>query len=595
MLNRDNQARWPSLEYLEPRRLLASVNLLAAFGSTGDALSGPTCTLLADSAGNFYGTAGSGGSDSLGGIFELAAGSSTLTTLASFNINNGDTPDGGLVADSSGNLYGVAVSGGSNGAGDIFELVKGQSTITDLANFNNTNGANPEAGLIMDSSGNLFGVASGGGASSQGTVFELQNGTHSITVIATFSGEHGGNEPDGQLFMESSGNLYGTTADGGANGDGTVFEVAKYSGTATILASFNGTDGTAPQGGVIMDSVGDLFGAATGGGANRDGAIYELPANSSSITLLASFNGSDGSSPYFGSLLMDAAGDLFGTTHGGGGFGDGGVFELAAGATTITLLGPFEGFNGSTPDGGLIVDSAGNLYGTVGSGASADNGGVFEVTGSRYVTQVIGTLSNGVLTVNGTNDDDIITLTSDGTNVTATLNGTASQPFPLSSTTSITVNGLAGNDLITIEPSMPSTLGVSVQGGPGDDTITGGPGNDILGGGAGNDSISGGPGDDSIKGGAGDDTLAGGKGNDTLFGSLGNDVLRGGLGDDSLNGGAGTNQMYGGQGNNTFYAVNGTADQIFAGAATNDFLIYRASDSPIVESGAIPPGNTTLI
>jgi len=200
------------------------------------------------------------------------------------------------------------------------------------------------------------------------------------------------------------------------------------------------------------------------------------------------------------------------------------------------------------------------------------------------------TLTNGALTVMGTAGNDTISLTTSGSTLTATLNGVALN-FPLASVTSIDVEGEAGDDLITLGDGI---IGSSVQGGPGDDTIMGGPGNDTIGGGAGNDSLSGGPGDDSIKGGAGDDLLAGGKGNDTLLGGLGNDTLRGALGDDSLNGGAGTNQLYGGQGNNVFYCVNGTDDQIFVGAATNDSLIYSPSDNYIIESGTIPPGNITL-
>jgi Ca2+-binding RTX toxin-like protein len=202
------------------------------------------------------------------------------------------------------------------------------------------------------------------------------------------------------------------------------------------------------------------------------------------------------------------------------------------------------------------------------------------------------TLSGGALLVQGTSGDDIITVQTDGNgNLTATLNGVTSRSFALASITSIDVEAGAGNDLVTIDSSMPASLGVSVQGGAGDDTIMGGPGNDTLCGGQGNDSISGGPGDDSIKGGGGDDLLAGGKGNDTLLGGVGNDTLRGALGDDSLNGGAGTNQLYGGQGDNIFDAVNGTADQIFAGAAANDSVLYGSSDNYVIESGAIPPGN----
>ena len=200
------------------------------------------------------------------------------------------------------------------------------------------------------------------------------------------------------------------------------------------------------------------------------------------------------------------------------------------------------------------------------------------------------TLTNGALLVNGTPAADTITLTTSGASLIATLNGVSSSPILLASIASIDVEAGAGNDYVSLGAGVP---GSSVQGGAGDDTIMGGPGNDTLGGGAGNDSISGGPGDDSIKGGMGDDVLAGGKGNDTIFGSLGNDTLRGGLGDDSLNGGAGTNQLYGGQGNNIFYAVNGTADEIFAGAATNDSVIYGPNDHYIIETGIIRSGNKT--
>jgi Ca2+-binding RTX toxin-like protein len=227
---------------------------------------------------------------------------------------------------------------------------------------------------------------------------------------------------------------------------------------------------------------------------------------------------------------------------------------------------------------------------------TATDGTLTSAVSSQFtIPQPFATLNNGNLLVEGTSGDDVITLQADGNgNVTATLNGVTSQSFSLLQITSFDVEAGAGNDSVTIESSMPSTLGVSVQGGPGDDTIMGGPGNDTLGGGAGNDSIAGGPGDDSIKGGQGDDVLAGGKGNDTLFGSLGNDTMRGGLGDDSLNGGAGTNQYYGGQGNNIFYAVNGTNDELFAGAATNDSIIYGTNDNYVIESGSVPPGNISL-
>jgi cyclophilin family peptidyl-prolyl cis-trans isomerase len=206
--------------------------------------------------------------------------------------------------------------------------------------------------------------------------------------------------------------------------------------------------------------------------------------------------------------------------------------------------------------------------------------------------QLPATISNHVLTVNGSSGPDTIVVDVAANTFMTDLNGNI-QSLSATGVTSVIINGGDGNDAITLGPGM--VAGASVQGGPGDDSITGGPGNDTLGGGQGNDSIQGGPGDDSAKGGAGDDTLLGGKGNDTLFGGPGNDLMHGGLGDDYLNGGAGTDYMSGGAGNNTFYAVNGTADQIFAGTATNDSLFYSTSDNPVIESGSIPAGNKTLV
>ncbi len=603
------------IEPLESRFLLSiTLTTLANFNMTNG--SGPESALFLDSSGNLYGTAAVGGSHNDGTLFELSGpGYGTFTTLAAFQHTTGGDVEAGLYSDGQGDFFGTAYVGGTSllTYGTVWEWSPSDGqTPQVLDNLNQNNGQGPQAALISDGDGNLYGTTQLGGDSGDGTVFELQGPTFTnLITLFSFNGADG-NGPQAGLYADSSGDLFGATRGGGLNApgpdsDGTIFELSGPNhGTFTTLAVFNGTDGQYPDGTLIADSSGNLYGTTSQGGNLNDnsgsgyGTVFELAGPSyATITTLAEFNGANGSQPE-GSLLMDAAGNLYGTAPFGGaalqnsGAGDGCVYELSAGSHTLNILYNFNRADGQAPYGSLIADSSGNLYGTTFDGGTGGDGTVFELSNTGFVPP-IGTLTNGALTINGTNGDDTITLTSDGTNVIATLNGTASQPFPVSGITSITVNGLAGNDNITIESSMPATLGVSVQGGPGDDTITGGPGNDTLGGGAGNDSIAGGPGDDSIKGGQGDDTLAGGKGNDTLFGSLGNDILRGGLGDDSLNGGAGTNQMYGGQGNNTFYAVNGTADQIFAGAATNDVLYYATADNPVIESGVIVPGNRILV
>ncbi len=343
----------------------------------------PEAGLIMDSSGNLYGTAINGGVDGDGTVFELARGNGALTALASFNYANGADPQAALLMDSSGNLYGTTESGGADSQGTVFELAQGSSTITALASFNGSNGANPQAGLIMDSSGNLYGTTAFGGGSSDGTVFELAKGSSTITTLASFNGSDG-EVPNG-VIMNSSGNLYGTAQGGGANSDGTVFELAKGSSTITTLASFNGTNGDNPLGGLIMNSSGNLYGTAEYGGADDRGAVFELASGSSTITTLASVNGSTNGANPQGALIMDTSGNLYGTTVGGGANGSGTVFELAKGSKTITALTSFTFSTGESPLAGLIMDNSGNFYGTAWAGGEAfedsseGDGTVFEL------------------------------------------------------------------------------------------------------------------------------------------------------------------------------------------------------------------------
>ncbi len=292
----------------------------------------------------------------------MAQGSGKITTLASFNGTASRQPSGGLIMDSSGNLYGTTETGGASNDGTVFELAQASGTATTLASFNGTDGETPLAGLIMDSSGNLYGTAEVGGKSDDGTVFELAKASGTITTLASFNGTDGAN-PYAALVMDSSGNLYGTASAGGASTDGTVFELAKGSGTITTLASFNGTDGQGPSGGVIMDESGNLYGTTESGGASSDGTVFELAHGSGTITTLASFNGTVGEFPRAG-LTMDTSGNLYGATTWGGASNDGTVFELAKGSGAITTLASFNGDNGEEASYSLIMDGSGNLYGT---------------------------------------------------------------------------------------------------------------------------------------------------------------------------------------------------------------------------------------
>ena len=362
-----------------------SISTLASFSGAngGSSLAG----LIMDSSGNLYGTTFSGGASNYGTVFEVAKGSGNVTTLATFNGSNGIQPAGELLLDGSGNLYGTT-EGGNDNDGTVFELVKGSGTITTLASFNFTNGADPIAGLIMDSSGNLYGTTSEGGAYGtpygDGTVFELVKGSSTITTLASFNASNASGAqlgPGCDLIADSSGNLYGTTAEGGTADYGTVFEVVKGSGTITTLASFSGGNGDDPQAGLIMDGSGNLYGTANVGGAENNGTVFEVVKGSGTITTLASFYNSNGRCPA-AALIMDSSGNLYGTTEVGGTSNDGTVFEMVAGSGLITTLASFSGSGGEDPYDRLMMDGSGNLYGTTADGGASGDGTVFELPGA---------------------------------------------------------------------------------------------------------------------------------------------------------------------------------------------------------------------
>jgi uncharacterized repeat protein (TIGR03803 family) len=259
------------------------------------------------------------------------------TTLVSFTGADGSQPLGSLIADAAGNLFGTTSGGGAHDQGTVFEIARtkggyaGAPTI--LVSFNDADGYFPTSSLIADADGDLFGVTVAGSADNDGTVFEIvktMNGyADAPTTLATFTGADGAN-PYGALIADAAGDLFGTTSVGGDDNAGTVFEIAKtrhgYAGAPTTLVSFTGADGQSPFAGLIADAAGDLFGTTEGGDP-----VFEIAKTrhgyAGAPTTLVTFTGADGNAPD-ASLIADAAGDLFSTTAGGGAHGDGTVFEI---------------------------------------------------------------------------------------------------------------------------------------------------------------------------------------------------------------------------------------------------------------------------
>ncbi len=370
--------------------------VMHSFGNGNDGQN-PVANLISDSAGNLYGTTSVGGMYAKGTVFEVSPNGAE-TILHSFgNGNDGQMPFGNLVFDSSGNLYGTTSAGGANGMGTVFELSpNGAETV--LYSFGSGgDGQNPYAGLIFDTSGNLYGTTLNGGTYGGGTAFELSPngaGGWTETVLYSFGNGNDGRNPYAGLIFDSAGNLYGTTSAGGTSGKGTAFELSPNAASngccrEILVYTFGtGTDGASPYAGLVFDTSGNLYGTTANGGTYSGGTAFELsPSGGGGFTetgLYSFGNGTDGANPYAG-LVLDSSGNLYGTTKNGGLYAGGTVFELlpnsaSNGCCREKLVYHFgNGSDGKNPLAGLIFSASGTLYGTTVNGGVHGGGAVFGI------------------------------------------------------------------------------------------------------------------------------------------------------------------------------------------------------------------------
>ena len=404
----------------------------------------PAGNLVSDANGNFYGTTQNGGPANAGTVFKLhpkGDGTYTESVLYSFGATSSDGQlPSGLVMDGSGNLYGTTQAGGGSsacqfGCGTVFELVAASGVYSEkiLHSFTGAPDGQSPGSLSMDASGNLYGTTEFGGTAKSssfckagcGTVFELTNnsGSYTYSVLFSFSiaGFYGLN-PAGNVVVDSSGNVFGTTPAGGGSsacalGCGTVFELVNSSGSYVpkALYSFTGVpDGELPGSNLILDAQGNLYGTASGGVSTACssfgcGAVFKLHPNGDgtySESVLYSFTGSpDGQGP--GSLVVDASGDFYGITGAGGAstacMQCGTVFKLHSngdGSYTESVLYSFTGIPDGAVPMGLLLDASDNVYGTTGLGGTSTVcsisgcGTVFEITaGSTGTSHTISATS----------------------------------------------------------------------------------------------------------------------------------------------------------------------------------------------------------
>ena len=330
-------------------------------------------------------------------VLALAAAATPRAEAQTFSVihnftggNDGGNPPAGFTIDAAGNLYGTTNAGGAYGAGTIFKVTGTGKEIVLHSFTGGADGASPEASLLMDAAGNLDGTTVSGGASGAGTVFKVA-GNGKETVLYSFAGKTDGATPEAALVMDAAGNLYGTTSAGGSNGNGTVFSLApKKTGgrwSEKVLYSFEkGTDGTIPVAGVSFDVTGNLYGTTSAGGTYAYGTVFRLKASKSGWTesILHNFqNNSDGAVPYAG-LIFDKLGNLFGAATEGGTGGGGTVFELSPSKSrwkfTVRYNLPGWGISGTFRN--LVLDASGNIYATTHCDGANNAGTVYKVTHS---------------------------------------------------------------------------------------------------------------------------------------------------------------------------------------------------------------------
>ena len=304
---------------------------LVSFATTNGAY--PEANLTPGPDGNFYGTTSLGGSFGYGTVFKVTT-NGVLTTLVNFNNTNGANPMASLTLGADGNFFGTTYGlPGSTRTGTVFKVTT-NGVLTTLVNFNNTNGAKPNASLTLGADGNFYSTTWGGGSSDKGTVFKVTtNGV--LTTLVNFTSANGAN-PEANLTLGSDGNFYGTTWGGGSSGNGTVFKVTT-NGALTTLVNFNNTNGANPYAGLIVGADGNFYGTTDGGGSSVYGTVFKVTTNGT-LTTLVSFTSANGANPD-ASLTLGADGNFYGTTSGGGSSGDGVIFRLNLPPESINRLG----------------------------------------------------------------------------------------------------------------------------------------------------------------------------------------------------------------------------------------------------------------
>ena len=334
--------------------------------------------------GKFYGTTLEGGTSNNGVVFQMDAKGHTIILYSFQGGSDGRRPLSNVISDKAGNLYGVTEEGGTYDAGTVYRLAP-DGTETLLHDFTGgSDGANSDAGLVMDKSGNLFGTTPVGGPQQAGVAFEISaNGTFS--VLHNFTNGSDGGFPEDSLLLDKRGNLFGTAVTGGTHGFGVVYRIDAHGNFKELYSFAGGSDGLYPQARVIEDKAGNLygttdFGGGTGcSGSDGCGTIFKLAPDGTETVLYAFTGGNDGAAAYTG-VVADKQGNLYAATKAGGNSNGYGALDELSPDGTLTVLHVFQGASdGEYPDRGLINPRTGNYIGETYTGGPDGWGTAYEV------------------------------------------------------------------------------------------------------------------------------------------------------------------------------------------------------------------------
>lgn len=340
----------------------------------------PEGPLLEASNGKLYGVTKTGGTTGAGVLYEYDIQTSTLTKKVNFVTGNGSHPVGTLIEFSPGLLYGVTTDGGLGDQGTIFEYNINTSTYAKKLDLNMAGGMYPGGSLVQASNGKLYGMTSDGGSSNLGTLFEYTPSTNTYVKKIDFTGAANGSKPIYKLTPATNGKLYGLTSAGGASGFGVLFSFDPVTSTFSKLLDFDGyLKGEAPYGSLLQAADGAFYGMTSVGGSSDNGVLFKYQLTAPFYTKICNFaDCNDGKNPS-GSLLYASNGKIYGMTSKGGLWGYGVLFEYNRQDSVYSVLHHFDGLNtGAEPCGSLIEAQNGKLYGLTNLGGAADQGSLFE-------------------------------------------------------------------------------------------------------------------------------------------------------------------------------------------------------------------------